>query len=158
MRRLCCFELSNKRQGILENLGPHLNPKLYCKSLGLMATSKASSSNVRFMAICADAQPKELVAWKKRANIDSDGHAFDILLDSSALDWMTTYSCTMSWSLHFLILDTNGIIRYNVPRVDPSQVCHQVAQALTTLENQDTWVYLLSNVVGVSVFCWWQPS
>jgi len=43
MRRLCCFELSNKRQGILENLGPHLNPKLYCKSLGLMATSKASS-------------------------------------------------------------------------------------------------------------------
>jgi len=107
------------------------------------STSSSSSlgTSARFLAVLADNSPKEVLGWKERAHI---AHGFSTFLDSPSLDWMTTYGCvntltdsgelsSTTWSLHLLIFDNDGTLRYHMDSVNPSKVCQLLTDALETL-------------------------
>ncbi|CAB9523725.1 expressed unknown protein [Seminavis robusta] len=99
------------------------------------STNKPKNTRI---AIFPNDPPKDVLAWKER--VDKDNHNKETLhayLDSSSLDWMTTYACVDDWSLHLLIIDNDGIIQCHKSGIDPSDICQLVADSVAAImENQ----------------------
>lgn len=96
----------------------------------LQSTAAFQSNKTTFLAICANDTPKEILAWKERVHVPDK---FCIASDSASLEWMTTYACVDDWSLHVLLLDNDGIIRFHQGGVDPSNACQRVDNIINVL-------------------------
>lgn len=94
-----------------------------------------SSDVEHVIAVTADDSPSDLLAWKKRVGITEGDGSIQIFTDPS-LEWMRNYSCIDDdhWSLHILVIDSDGIIRQHSEKVDPSHACQMVSEMIKVIE------------------------
>ena len=104
------------------------------QSAQYLHSEESFRNTMKMIAITADDSTKETLAWMKRVNITPD--SFGVLLDNPTLDWMMTYGCIEDYSLHILVIDSDGIIQKNVGNVKPSEACHLVSDIVTSLRKQ----------------------